>query len=43
MNPLVRLIGVSKRYAGASALQPTNLTVVHGKRDFDPESLKASE
>lgn len=31
MNPLVRLIGVSKRYAGASALQPTNLTVVHGK------------
>lgn len=31
MNPLVKLIGVSKRYADAPALQPTNLTVERGK------------
>jgi len=31
MSPLVKLIGVSKRYADASALQPTNLTVERGK------------
>jgi osmoprotectant transport system ATP-binding protein len=31
MNPLVKLAGVSKRYADAAALQPTNLTVERGK------------
>jgi osmoprotectant transport system ATP-binding protein len=31
MNPLVKLIGVSKRYADAPALQPTNLTVERGQ------------
>jgi osmoprotectant transport system ATP-binding protein len=31
MNPLVKLIGVSKRYTDAPALQPTNLTAERGK------------
>ncbi|MGH8100441.1 MAG: ATP-binding cassette domain-containing protein [Chthoniobacterales bacterium] len=31
MNPLVKLTGVSKRYADAPALQPTNLAVERGK------------
>jgi osmoprotectant transport system ATP-binding protein len=31
MNPLVRLIDVSKRYADATALHPTNLSIERGK------------